>query len=111
MAQSFNFSREIWGIAAVAFYILCWLNGEENNIIWYLGIALPWLSLIVSVPVMFIAGTKNHKEGKVMAITYALFTAAYVLTVSFMRHSIVSQLPHAACCVCLIVYFVVSRKN
>ena len=92
-------------LAALFFYVLCWFTHQPTKLLWYIGIGLPWLSLILSIAVHFFVTSGKDHTGTYWAYTYAIATIAYVVIVSMLSGSIYHQLPHLAACVCFISYF------
>ncbi len=93
---------KLLGAAALFFYFLCWFVDQPTKNIWYAGIALPWLSVIVCVPFMFIF--ENDDNNRVWKYCYSVTTVFYVLFVCFKTMDFLSQIPYVACCICLISY-------
>jgi len=99
------------GIASVLFYILCWFTDQPTKTLHYIGIALPWLSLALSVPVAYLCKVRSAEYFSVWGYVYAITTVIYVVIVSVMSGSLLPQLPHLAACVCFIAYFALEAAN
>ena len=99
------------GITSVLFYILCWFTDQPTKELHYVGIALPWLSLILSILIGFACKIKNNQYFASWGYVYAIATFIYVVAVSFMSGSILPQLPHLAACVTFIAYFSLEASN
>ena len=93
------------GVASVFFYVLCWFTDQPTKTIHYIGIAMPWLSLLLSIPIAYLCKARNDQYFSSWGYVYAISTVIYVVTVSVMSGSIYQQLPHMAACVCFIAYF------
>ena len=92
-------------ITALFFYALCWFTDAPTKTIHNLGVALPWLSLVLSIPIGYVCKVKDGQYFATWGYVYATATIVYVVAVSFMSGSIWQQLPHLAACVCFIAYF------
>lgn len=92
-------------IAALFFYVLCWFTHQDSKVVWYIGIGLPWLSLIASIPINILRKSHEDKSGVHWAYTYVVMTVAYFLVISIMEGSVWHQLTHIAACVCFISCF------
>lgn len=99
------------GIIAVIFYILCWFADQPTRTLYYIGIALPWLSLILSIPTGILCKVRDDKYFYLWGCLYAAATVIYAVIVSLMTGSIWQQLPHMAACACLIAYFSLEAAN
>lgn len=100
--------------AAVLFYVLCWLTPEPDKLVKITGISLPWFSIIISMPVMWIIDIDSNREGTIMTYSYIACTVVYAVVVSIMRMNIINQVPHLACCVCAVtagVLYTASRTH
>lgn len=95
--------------SALFFYALCWFTHQQTGLLHYLGIALPWLSLLTGIAVHLFINTKEDNTGTYWAYSYVIMTVAYVVTVSLMSGSIFHQVPHLATCVTFIAYFALER--
>ena len=104
-------ATKVIGIIAVIFYALCWFADQPTKSIWYLGIALPWLSLILSIPVGFLCKVRDDKYFYLWGCLYAAATVIYVVAVSLMTGSIWQQLSYLAACSCFIAYFSLEAAN
>ena len=98
-------------LAALFFYVLCWFTHQPTKLLWYIGIGLPWLSLILSIAVHFFVTSDKDHTGTYWAYTYVIATIAYVVAVSLLSGSIYHQLPHLAACVCFIAYFAFEQQS
>lgn len=96
--------------SALLFYVLCWFSDQQNKTLWYLGIALPWLSLILSIPIHLFVKSKEDNTGTYWAYTYITITIIYVVVLALMTGSIWHQVPHLATCVTFLAYFALERK-
>lgn len=99
------------GISAIIFYILCWFTHQPTSTLHGLGISLPWLSLIISIPVAYLCKMKDNEYFKAWGWMYALFTLLYITVMSLMSGSVINQLPHLGACVCFIAYFTLERRT
>lgn len=70
------------GIIAVIFYILCWFADQPTRTLYYIGIALPWLSLILSIPTGILCKVRDDKYFYLWGCLYAAATVIYAVTVS-----------------------------
>lgn len=98
-------------VLSVLFYVLCWFSTQPTKLLHYIGIALPWLSLLLSIVVGFSINIKNEKYIVEWGYVYALATILYVIAVSIISGSVWHQLPHLATCACLIAYFTLEKLN
>lgn len=89
-------------VTALFFYVLCWFAHQDSKVVWYIGIALPWLSLIASIPINILRKSHEDNSGVHWAYTYVVMTVAYFVVVSVMEGSVWHQVPHLAACTCFI---------
>ena len=102
---------KLLAFASLFFYILCWFTDQPTKELHYVGIVLPWLSLIVSIPVAYVCNVKDENYFEAWGYVYAVATIVYVVVVSLISGSILSQLPHLAACVTFIAYFSLEVAN
>lgn len=98
-------------IAALFFYALCWFVDSPSKTVRYLGMALPWLSLFLSIPIAYLCKVKDDNYFSAWGYVYAVSTLIYIIVVSFMSGSIWQQLPHLAACVSFIAYFSLDHSS
>lgn len=84
-------------IAALLFYALCWFAHQPSELLWYVGVGLPWLSLLIGLPLSFALGKKIS-----WAYCYVTTTLFYVIFVSFKTFNLYMQIPYLATCVTFI---------
>lgn len=96
---------------ALFFYVLCWFSDAPTKSIHDIGVALPWFSLILSIPIAYICKVRDDNYFTAWGYVYAITTVIYVVVVSLMSGSIWHQLPHLAACICFIVYFTLEHQN
>lgn len=97
--------------ASVFFYILCWFTDQPTKELHYVGIGLPWLSLILSILIGYLCKVKDGHYFTSWGYVYAVATVVYVVGVSVMSGSVLPQLPHLAACVTFIAYFSLEAAN
>ena len=97
-------------LAALFFYVLCWFTHQPTKLLWYIGMGLPWLSLIMSIPIAYLCKVKDNNYFNTSGYAYVIATIAYVVAVSMLSGSICHQLPHLAACVCFIAYFALEQQ-
>ena len=97
------------GFSALIFYVLCWFSHQQTDVLHYIGISLPWLSLLAGIAVHIFTKTKEDNTGTYWAYSYIILTVAYVVAVSLMSGSIWHQVPHMATCVTFLAYFALER--
>ena len=97
--------KELVISALLLFYILCWLTDQPTKLLWWLGVALPWLSLFATIPILFLTDTKESNNGKIWAYIYALFTIIYYFVVSNISGFWGQNTTYIASCVTFILYF------
>lgn len=98
-------------LAALIFYALCWFADAPTKSIRNLGIALPWLSLALSIPIGYVCKVKDGQYSTTWGYVYAAATIIYVIAVSLISGTLLPQLPHLAACVCFIAYFSLEAAN
>lgn len=103
--------NKLFAIIALFFYALCWFVDSPSKTIHYIGIALPWLSLALSIPIAFLCKVKDDNYFSAWGYVYAVATVLYVVIVSVMSGSIWYQLPHLAACICFIAYFTIEHQK
>ena len=96
--------------SAIFFYTLCWFSHQPTKLLWYIGVGLPWLSLIVSIPLSMLQKSEKDNVGLYWAYIYTVMTAGYVVILSLTGNPIYYQLPHLTTCICFISYFALERK-
>ncbi len=96
---------------ALFFYALCWFSDAPTKSIHDIGVSLPWLSLILSIPIAYICKVRDDNYFSAWGYVYAITTVIYVVVVSLMSGSIWHQLPHLAACICFIAYFTLEHQN
>ena len=99
------------GFSALFFYVLCWFSHQQTDVLHYIGIALPWLSLLTGIAVHLFINSKEDNTGTYWAYSYIILTVAYVVAVSLMSGSIWHQVPHLATCVTFIAYFALEHQS
>ena len=105
-----NITR-ITGITAVIFYVLCWFTIQPTILLYYIGIALPWLSLLISIPIAYLCKVRDDGYFLTWGYVYAAVTLIYVIAASLMAGSLWQQLPYAAACSSIISYFALEAAN
>lgn len=98
-------ARRFVGVAALYFYVLCWFAYDKANWLWGVGLSLPWLSLIASIPVNLFRKTEEDCAGIHWAYTYVIMTVVFAAVATVITGTLNDQLPHIAACVCFISYF------
>ena len=98
------------GIAAIFFYVVSWFSYQDTGCLWGFGIALPWLSLIASIPINLLRKTEEDSSGLHWAFTYIIITILFAVVGTIITGSINEQIPHLAACVCLVSYFTIETK-
>lgn len=83
----------------LACYILCWLADQPTKALWYIGVALPWLSVFAAIPVSIFTDIKEKDNWKIWAYIYALGTLLYIIVVPYIGGRILNVMPHLGCCV------------
>lgn len=84
--------------SALFFYVLCWFSDQQSKTLWYLGIALPWLSLIMSIFIYLFVKSEKDNTGTYWAYTYITITIIYVVVLAIISGNIWHQVPHIAAC-------------
>lgn len=98
----------IWFFTGLAlfFYAVSWSVTQYGDMIWYIGIGLPWLSLFVGVALDFICSLMFNSdifEKKYGAgYLYSGCTVLYVITSSLIAKSLYPFIPHLSACACFI---------
>ncbi len=92
------------GISSIFFYAVCWFVDQPTHTIWYIGIGLPWLSLLISILLSF-AMNKDLS----WAYCYFVSTLFFVCFASIIKSELLSQIPYLAACVCVIAYVFISN--
>ena len=104
-----NIYRFFW-ITALFFYILCWLTDQPTKVIWGIGISLPWYSLFVGLPILFIGNVDEKDNWKIWCYTYAVSTLLYIVIVYAIGGQLLQLLPHLLCCASAVAYMVLNKK-
>ena len=92
-------------LAALFFYALCWFTHQPTEFIHYVGVSLPWLSILFSIPIHLIVKSKADNSGTYWAYTYIIMTIIYVVSISLTSGKWLQQVPHLATCVTFVAYF------
>lgn len=100
-----NIAIRLVGLSAIFFYVLCWFVNLPVSYLWGIGVSLPWLSLIVSVPVHLLVRSKEDGTGIYWGVAYIIITVVYVAVAYLIKDTFLQQLPYLATCVTLIAYF------
>lgn len=100
-----NYAVRFVAIAAVFFYVLCWFADAPTKIIHYIGIVLPWLSMVLSIPIAYFCKVRDDNYFSAWGYVYVIATAVYFVVVSLVSGSIWHQLPHLAACICFIASY------
>lgn len=104
-------ATKLVGTVAVLFYILCWFTDQPTKILYYIGIAMPWLSLILSISVGIMCKVRDDKYFCLWGCLYAAATVIYVVVASLMAGSVWQQQSYLAACACFIAYFSLEYKQ
>ena len=97
-------------LLSIFFYVLCWFTNQPTKLLWYIGISLPWLSLIVCIPLSILQKSEEDNVGVYWSYLYAVMTAGYIVILTLVGNTIYYQLPHLATCICFISYFTLEHK-
>ena len=91
------------GATAILFYALCLFVNKPVGWLWGWGASLPWLSLIVSIPLhIFIKGEDNTYT--IWGSVYVVMTVVYVAAAYVITGSFLNQIPYLASCMGFIAY-------
>ena len=99
------------GLAAIFFYALCWFAEQPEKWIWYIGVGLPWFSLIATIIIYFIFRPDVKDEEKFLGAVYVVMCIVYMVATSIMTGSVIQQTPYLACCVCFIASIHISMSD
>ena len=102
---------KILAIVSLFLYALCWFTNQPTPTLHYIGIALPWLSLFISIPVSYLCKVNDKKHFAVYGYTYAISTFLYFIVLYVISGSVWHQLPHLAACICFIGYFTIEHQT
>lgn len=100
---------KLLAVSAVFFYALCWFANSQDDVIWGIGISLPWLSLILCIPLILF--TEKDEAAKYWTYMYIVLAVAYAVVVSIMQKSVWQVVPHLAACVSFIAYVYIDSSN
>ena len=103
--------KTVIGLIAALAYVFCWLVNKDYKAAWYIGVSLPWGSLIASVPVFFFLDMSHNQEYKIWSVVYYLLTLVYVISVSVLTGRMITQLPHLIACIMFVAYFLPSNRR
>lgn len=80
-------------------YLLCWLTDQPTKALWYIGVALPWLSVFAAIPISFLTDIEEKDNWKIWCYLYALATLLYIIVVLMFGGKPLHLLPHLGCCI------------
>ncbi len=103
--------KTVIGLIAVLAYVWCWFVNNDCRTAWYIGISLPWGSLIASLPMFFFLDMSRSQEYKIWGVVYYLLTLVYVISVSVLTGRMITQLPHLIACIMFVVYFLPGNRR
>lgn len=86
-------------IALFVFYVATWLTDQPTKFLWYIGIALPWLSLFAAIPITILGHVEEKDNWKIWCYVYALATSLYLIVVPILGGKFLHLLPHLGCCI------------
>jgi peptidoglycan/LPS O-acetylase OafA/YrhL len=99
------------GLAAIYFYVLCWFVEQPEKWIWYIGVGLPWLSLIATIIIYFLFRPNVKDEDKFWGTVYVVMCIVYITATSIMTGDVMHQTPYLACCASLISLYALAHKK
>ena len=83
----------------IGLYIFCWLTDQPTKALWYIGVALPWLSVFAAIPISILTDIEEKDNWKIWCYLYALATLLYIIVVPSVGVRILNVLPHLGCCI------------
>lgn len=83
----------------IGLYIFCWLTDQPTKALWYIGVALPWLSVFAAIPISILTDIEEKDNWKIWCYLYALATLLYIIVVPSVGGRILNVLPHLGCCI------------
>ena len=86
-------------IPALVLYILTWFMPQPTKTLWYIGVALPWLSVFAAIPISFLTDIEEKDNWKIWCYLYALATLLYIIVVLTFGGKPLHLLPHLGCCI------------
>ena len=101
---------KMFGLVALLFYILCWLTDQSTKLLWWLGVALPWLSIFLSIPISVFGHIDEKDNWRIWCYVYAVATLLYIGIVQAIGGLFLHLLPHILCCASAIAYLVLNKK-
>ena len=87
----------------IGLYIFCWLTDQPTKALWYIGVALPWLSVFAAIPISILTDIEEKDNWKIWCYLYALATLLYIIVVPSVGGRILNVLPHLGCCISAIL--------
>ena len=96
--------------ALLLFYILCWLTDQPTKLLWWLGVALPWLSIFLAIPITILDHIEEKDNWKIWCYIYAVATLFYIVVVQAIGGLFLQILPHLLCCAFGVAYLVLNKK-
>ena len=86
-------------VVVMLLYVLCWLTDQPTKTLWWIGVALPWLSIFAAIPVSILGHIEEKDNWKIWAYIYGLSTLLYIIVVLALGGRILHVLPHLGCCI------------
>lgn len=97
-------------ISALLFYVLCWLTDQPTKLLWWLGVALPWLSIFLAIPITVLGHIEEKDNWKIWCYVYIVTTLIYIVVVQAIGGLFLQILPHLLCCASGVAYMVLNKK-
>lgn len=91
--------------AAFFFYAISWTVNDYGKVAWYIGISLPWLSLLIGLLVSFLRDMVYNIEIDSISgwgYFYFIISIVYFVFMSIYTSSVLPFIPHLSACLCFI---------
>lgn len=100
---------------ALFFYAVSWFVDEYGKAAWYIGIGLPWLSLIFCIAItlvcefVFKIDSAFDKIG--WGFFYAICSLVYLIVMLIVAKTVLPFVPHLAACGCFIADIYIEKNK
>ena len=103
-------TQKVVVLTTLLLYALCWLTDQPTKILWWLGVALPWLSILLAIPITILGHIEEKDNWRIWCYVYIVATLIYIVVVQAIGGLFFQLLPHLLCCASGVAYMVLNKK-